>query len=66
MSSNPTELTGNDLFEDAEPLGEEKVGRYSMIYDMHGNVTKKFDNQENIFYVFEYDADKKLVYPEIV
>jgi len=57
-------VINNDLFEDAEPLGEETVGRYSMIYDMHGNVTKKFDNQENIYYVFEYDGDNKLVYAE--
>ncbi len=57
-------VINNGLFEDAEPLGEETVGRYSMIYDMHGNVTKKFDNQENIYCVFEYDADNKLVYAE--
>lgn len=56
-------VINNGLFEDAEPMSEQ-VGRFSFIYDMHGNVIKKFDNQENIFYVFEYDADNKLVYAE--
>jgi len=42
----------------------EQVGRFSFIYDLHGNVIKKFDNQENIYYIFEYDGDNKLVYAE--
>lgn len=70
-SRNPEEVSNrprpivinNGLFEDAEPIAN-SVGRFSFIYDMHGNTIKKFDNQENIYYVFEYDADNKLVYAE--
>ena len=57
-------LINNALFEDAEPFGENSVGRFSFIYDMHGSVVKKYDNHENVYYVFEYDADNKLVFAE--
>lgn len=57
-------IINNGLFEEAEPMTSNGVGRFSFIYDMHGNVIKKFDNEANIFYVFEYDADNKLVYAE--
>lgn len=57
-------IINNGLFEDAEPMTSNGVGRFSFIYDMHGNVIKKFDNELNVYYVFEYDADNKLVYAE--